>query len=196
MGRYGWGVLCLWLAMPAAATSVYVCEEGGRKVFSQVPCSATAQEVEIERPTRTVRIEPDMTNDDLSYFCSRVMQADEKARQDRRVRNTRYNDDYRHVRSYDSRRDDIASRQRDFVLSHVSNLTQLARDMPDVHLSVQEMAGGIFPGRYYGMSENNTSDVARVRAQRMCEERLGFVLRREAARAAHQARDYQRSFRR
>jgi len=178
------------LALPAAATSVFVCEENGRKVFSQTPCSEKAQEIQIERPTRSVRIAPDMAPEDLAYFCSRVMQATEKAVQDRRQR---YQSDG--YGGYTSASNGEWQRHRNYVLSHVSNLQLLARDLPEVYGTVQELADWNFYGSSYGYGYD-TSDASRTRGQRQCEERLGYVLQEAAALEAQRTRDYQRGFRR
>lgn len=178
------------LALPAAATSVFVCEENGRKVFSQTPCSEKAQEIQIERPTRSVRIAPDMAPEDLAYFCSRVMQATEKAVQDRRQR---YQSDG--YGGYTSASNGEWQRHRNYVLSHVSNLQLLARDLPEVYGTVQQLADWNFYGSSYGYGYD-TSDASRTRGQRQCEERLGYVLREAELLQSQRTRDYQRGFRR
>lgn len=153
----------------AWAKDVYVCEQNGVKTFSELPCGAKSEVVQ-GLGERSVAFSVNMPSADIRYFCKIALRGwDKSAAEATNARNYRY--------SYRGRstRDNV----RGYILSHVSNLEDLARDEPQLYSLVKDLAS-TYSVNYADRSEDY--DASRENAKTECQERIESSLSSVASR--------------
>ncbi len=151
----------LWaVAGLSVASTIYQCEENGRKVFSQQPCGADATEIKTAG-ARTVDMRAGMPYADIQYLCSLAMRSWEKQAIDQRNRTSSY---YGRSSSGSSE-----ERRQAFVLSHIRNLEKIAADDPELY----DIAKSISRRSYYGRGDDYAYDAERARAEKACVSDVG-----------------------
>ncbi len=166
------GVLAIMMFTDAAlAADVYVCEKNGRKEFSQLPCGDKAVILKTEGDPTNLKISVPMKQKEVSALCKLVIKAKDRSVQPQkryprynRGRSYNYNDNY----SYDSS-DNSRNNPQTYVLSHISNLEQIASQSPQLYEMVKNLTSSVY---YQGYEESPIYQAERAAALSNCESNV------------------------
>lgn len=160
------GILVLGLAAASAHAEIYVCEQDGRKSFSEHPCGQSAREVQTVIADDRIRMEVPMSEESLKQFCGVVVKAWEQARVNRSnasVVNPRRRYYHREGETYNS------ERIRAFVYSRVRNLPEIAAEYPGLYRRIESLVSRLSPS---GDLSSYLYDSERARIRQECEREL------------------------
>lgn len=157
------------IANSALAADVYVCEKNGRKEFSQLPCGDNAVILKTEGDPANLKISVPMKQKEVSALCKLVIKAKDRSVQPRKTY-PRYN----HSRSYnyDYNYDSGNARANDpqaYVLSHIANLEQIAKQSPPLYEMIKGLTYNIY---YNGYEESPIYQAERAAALANCENNV------------------------
>lgn len=173
MRLIAWGVFLLLSAIPVAqAGDIYVCEKNGKKEFSQLPCGDNATVMKDKTEPSSITIAIPMPEKDITRLCQLVIQA-----KDRYVAVNAYNESRRYSRynnynsynSYRSNRENNSNSPQAYVLSHITNLEQLAGKSPQTYDLLKSLVNHV---DYQGYDQSPIYQAERAAAQTECEQHV------------------------
>ena len=152
----------LMIASSSWAADAYVCEKNGRKEFSQLPCGDNAVMMKTEDDASMIKISVPITEEEITALCRLMMKAKDRELQTRKTqsRSRRYNYNY----DYNSR-----SFAQKYVLSHIANLEQLAKQSPSLYQLIKQVSSSVY---YQGYDESPMYEAERVAALSGCEDNI------------------------
>ncbi len=156
------------MTTPAFAGDVYVCEKNGRKEFSQLPCGDNAVIMKSKGGATSIKISMPMKEKEVTALCQLVIAAKDKMAQGQKSysRSGRYGRYGRYDYSYNDR-DSSSNNPQAYVLSHVTNLEQIATSSPELYELIKGLTDSVY---YQGYEESPIYEAERAAALRNCED--------------------------
>lgn len=148
--KHGVFLLLILLKAGSASAAIYSCEKNGVKEFSQQPCGDS--EVVVKAGDEAMRIVVPMPDEDVERICRLMVKGWELAVANRTTANSRY------------RRSTTTVSPRDFVLSKITNLRELAKIYPSLYSWIDSTASNI----NYSANSIYTYQTERDRVQTRC----------------------------
>ena len=117
----------LLLAACTAHAEIYVCDDNGKKSYSQQPCGKDAKAVTLENGPRQITIPEQPDESYAADFCNLALGAWDMASTSKRIHNYRYNG---------------ASEEQiqGYLRERIANFEELSRRNPDAGIMIERVA--------------------------------------------------------